>query len=224
MKGSTTLYHMWYRSGVVALLGCLSGCGDSSEGREPPTSEAEPGDDSSLTAPTGDGLPPPAEGLRLTIDGLSTQLGAKAELEVIEGQQAVRLEITGTRASDVFLMEVAFDGIESSMGTHQLEVGLPGTEMDSALASIDGQSYQSQGGQIALSLTANGDLLGNFELDLAEIVEVELGAPLAFEEGEIVRTLSGRFTGHWELYCQSRLPGHTSLMEGGDFCDALVIE
>lgn len=214
---------MWYRSGVVVLLGSLSGCGDSSaEGRESPASEEEP--EGAAPPPEGALLPLPETGLTLMVDGFSTQLGAKAELKVTEGQPLVRLEITGSRDSDVLLLDVAFDGIEASMGPHRVEVGLPGTELDSALASIDGKPYQSQTGYIALSLTAEGGIYGNFEVGLAEVVEVQAGLPVAFEAGEVVRTLSGSFNGYWELFCQSRLPGHSTLTRGGDFCEELVIE
>jgi hypothetical protein len=185
--------------------------------------------ESSPEQPTGEGAAPPSDsgtGFTLTIDGASSQLlgAAKAELNVVEGMRAVRLEITGTGREDLLLLDVAFDGIEASMGPHQLEVGLPGTGADSARASLDGQAYQSQGGHIAVSLTAEGQISGSFELLLAEVVEVAAGVPLAFAEGEIVRSLSGRFDGRWELFCQSRMPGHSSLMRGGDYCDALVIE
>lgn len=203
----------------------MSGCGDSSgEGPEPPSSESEP-TQGSLPPPAGEALEPlPDTGLSLTVDGLATQLGAKAELKVTEGNPTVRLEITGSRDSDVLLLDVAFDGLEDSMGPHRVEVGLPGGELDSAVASIDGQSYQSQGGFIAVSLTASGEISGSFELALAEIIEVMVGLPIAFEAGEVVRTLSGSFNGEWELFCQSRLPGHRALMRGGDYCEGLVIE
>ena len=93
---------MWYRSGVVVLLGIIVGCGDStSEGREPPTSQSEPAPpDSSPLEPL------PGDTLALDIDGFSEQLGAKAELKVTEGQPTVRLEITGSRESDVLLLDV----------------------------------------------------------------------------------------------------------------------
>lgn len=199
----------------------MSGCGDSSaEGREPPISESEPAPASGPPASPGDA----EAGFTLLVDGFAAQLGAKAELKVTEGQSVVRLEITGSNDSDVLLLDVAFDGLEASMGPHRVEVGLPGTELDSALASIDGQPYQSQAGFIALSLSADGDISGTFELALAEVIEVQVGLPIAFEAGEIVRTLSGSFDGHWELFCQSRLPGHNTLRRGGDFCEELVIE
>lgn len=211
---------MWYRSGVVVLLGIIVGCGDStSEGREPPTSQSEPAPpDSSPLEPL------PGDTLALDIDGFSEQLGAKAELKVTEGQPTVRLEITGSRESDVLLLDVAFDGIENSMGLHREEMGLPGTGVDSALASIDGQPYQSQAGFIALTLAADGSISGDFEVGLAEVIPVEVNLPLAYEEGAIVRTLSGRFDGQWELICQSRLPGHNTVRRGGDYCEELVIE
>ncbi len=162
--------------------------------------------------------------MSLIIDGWPTLLGAKAQLNVVEGLSDVRLEITGTGKEDVLLLDLVFDGVEKSMGPHEVEVGLPGTEADSALASIGGQAYQSQDGYIDLTLDADGAISGSFQLGLAEVEDVAVGLPIAFEEGEVVRSLTGRFSGIWELSCRSRLPGHRTLVPGGDYCEALVIE
>lgn len=218
---------MWYRFAVIPLLSSVLGCGDSSgEGPEPPTPSSSSPDESQSDGSTAlpEGTELPETGFTLTVDGWSEPLEAKAELNVTEGVRTVSLAVIATAREDLLMLDVPYDGVEETIGTHRGEVGLPGKQVDSALASIDGKSYQSQGGFIELSLNADGTISGRFELALAEIIEVEVGLPIAFEAGEVVRTLSGRFGGEWELFCQSRLPGHRTLVPGGDYCEELELD
>jgi hypothetical protein len=159
---------------------------------------------------------------QLSIDGWTEAINAKAQLNVTEGVRAVRLEITAGGPQDVVLVDVAFDGIEGSMGVHHLEVGLPGGKLDSAVASIGGQTYHSQAGEIDVNLTADGSIAGSFALALAQDPEVAVGEPIVFELSEDVRDLNGQFSGQWKLFCQSHMPGHMfSLMTGGHYCDGV---
>jgi len=160
----------------------------------------------------------------LSIDGWSEAIGAKAQLNVTEGVVPVRLEITGGGQQDIVLLDVDFADLAGSMGPHHLEVGLPGPGVDSAIASLDGQPYHSQAGLIEVTLSADGSISGSFDVALALDPEVAPGAQIVFEPSATVRALKGQFSGRWELFCQSHLPGHaSSLRKGGDFCDALEI-
>ena len=182
--------------------------------------DAEP-----MQMPATDTGPASEAGLRLSIDGWAEQLGAKAQVNVIEGVPAVRLEITGTGEVDVLLLDLDFDGIEGTMGLHDVDVGLPGDALDSAFASLGGQSYHSQSGRIQVTLSSDGGITGSFAVSLALDPEFVPGAPpVKFELADEVRPLSGAFAGHWGLFCQSHLPGHSSLMTGGHYCDGIAFE
>jgi len=160
----------------------------------------------------------------LSIDGWSEAIGAKAQLNVTEGVVPVRLEITGGGEQDIVLLDVDFEDLAGSMGPHRLEVGLPGPGVDSAIASLGGQPYHSQAGLIEVTLSADGKISGSFDVALALDPDVAPGETIVFEPSETVRALKGQFSGKWELFCQSHLPGHaSSLRKGGDFCDALQI-
>ena len=160
---------------------------------------------------------------QLSIDDWTEAIDAKAQLNVTEGERAVRLEITAGGQKDVVLVDVAFDGIEGSMGLHHLAVGLPGGGLDSAVASIGGQPYHSQAGAIDVNLSADGSIAGSFELALAQDPVVAEGEPIVFELSEELRNLKGQFSGQWKLFCQSHMPGHmSSLMTGGHYCDGLA--
>jgi hypothetical protein len=160
-------------------------------------------------------------GLQLSIDGWTEAIGAKAQLNVTEGVRGVHLSITGSGLQDLLLLDVDFESIEGSMGAHRVEVGLPDGELDTALASLDGLPYHSQGGHIEVSLSAEGTISGSFNVMLAEDPAIVAGLPMVFEPSDEVRVLTGRFSGQWQLLCQSHLDGHMSLMVGGDFCDTL---
>jgi hypothetical protein len=159
---------------------------------------------------------------RLSIDGWAEELGAKAQLNVTEGQRAVRLEITGTGEVDVLFLDLDFDGVEGSMGLHQVELGLPGDATDSAIASLGGQTYHSQSGSMDVTLSADGNIQGSFDVGLALDPDFAPDEPIKFELSDQVRPLSGDFSGTWSLFCQSHLPGHSgSFMKGGDYCDGV---
>jgi len=242
---------MWYRAGAVgglvdrgkgtALLpvvaacvaACLLACGDGDEGSKPPSTQESDPSSQPEQKPASDELPstPPVDDapFRLSIDGWAEELGAKAQLNVTEGRRAVRLEITGTGQVDVLFLDLDFDGVEGSMGLHQVELGLPGDTIesatDSAIASLGGQTYHSQSGKVEVTLSADGNIRGSFDVALALDPDVPPGQPIQFELSDEVRPLSGDFAGTWNLFCQSHLPGHSgSFMKGGDYCDGVSFE
>jgi hypothetical protein len=217
-KGSTTLDYMWYRSGVVAVLGWGLACSDAApEPSASPEPEQEP-----ITAPS---LAEPginAAAFQLRIEDWAEAIEAKAQLNVTEGEPKVRLQITGGGQRDILLLDVDFENLEGSMGAHRVAVGLPGGELDSAIVSLEGQLYHSQTGQIDVSLSADGSISGSFELAIAPDPEVAPGELITFQLSEDVRSLRGQFGGKWNLFCQSHMPGHMqSLIKGGDYCEAL---
>jgi len=203
-------------------------CGGGDDASKPPP-PTEPEPSSQPEPPANNELPsslPASEAaFRLSIDGWVEELGAKAQLNVTEGNRAVRLEITGTGQVDVLFLDVDFDGIEGSMGVHQVEVGLPGEAIDSAIASLGGQAYHSQSGHIDVTLSADGKIQGSFAVALALDPDFPPGEPVKFELSDEVRPLSGDFSGTWNLFCQSHLPGHSgAFMKGGDYCEGVVFE
>jgi hypothetical protein len=220
---------MWHRSGGVALLVCGLGCGDAEPhsaepAPDPAAGEGQPAD-GSVEGPASTEQEASATGFTLSIDGWTDGLGGKAQLNVSEGVQLVRLEITGSAQNDVVLMDISFNDLEDSWVPHHWDIGLPGMDWHSAIASIGGQTYHSQGGHVDVSLSTDGHITGSFEVALAEDPYVPLGEPVEFVQGLTVRTLTGSFSGQWELFCQSRLPGHqASLIRGGDYCEGLALE
>jgi hypothetical protein len=149
-------------------------------------------------------------------------MAAKARLNVREGVRSVRLSITGTDGPlDLVILDLEFDGVESSMGPHQGDLGLPYAAVYTVSASLDGRPYHSQAGYIELSLAADGGIEGTFTVDLAE--DPPLDQPFEIVPSEQVRELSGEFTGQWLLQCQSRLAGHRSFVSGGDYCEGLEL-
>jgi hypothetical protein len=220
-KGSTTLDHMWYGCGAVAVMALSLGCSDSAPERPAPTQEMP-----NTPAPGTENMPLPmlnepaagAAGLALAIDGWTEEIGAKAQLNVMEGVDTVHLAITGGGVRDLLMLDVDFDGLDSTMGPHELEVGYPYGELESALASLGDVTYHSQTGHIAVTLTAEGGISGSFDVALAEDPEFVAGAPLVFEPSDELRILTGRFNGRWQLLCQSRRDGHSSYQVGGEFC------
>jgi hypothetical protein len=220
---------MWQRSSGVALLVCGLGCGGAEPGPAEPAPDLAAGEsqpaDGSVEGTASTEQEPSETGFALSIDGWTDALNGKAQLNVAEGVQLVRLAITGSDRNDVMLMDVSFNDLEDSWVPHHWDIGLPGMDWHSATASIGGQTYHSQGGHVDVSLSANGNITGGFEIALAEDPIVPLGEPIEFVQGPTVRTLTGSFSGQWELFCLSRLPGHqASLIRGGDYCEGLALE
>jgi len=198
------------------MLGCGDAGAPASDAPEPqPTEQVAP-------APTPTEQPADGLALELSIEGWPEAIDAKAQLNVTEGVVPVRLEITAGGQRDIVLLDVGFMDLAGSMGSHRVEVGLPGQAGQSAIASLGGQPYHSQAGQIDVTLSSDGSIAGSFDVALALDPDVAVGEPIVFEPSEDVRDLKGQFSGKWELFCQSHMPGHASaLRKGGDYCDAL---
>jgi len=211
---------MWHPAGsrlaALALLAiACSGGGAASEG---PASEQEPG------VPGAESEPSDSESLlSFAIDGRSEPLGAQARLEVRQGMESVHLGITGADSgSDLVVFDIFFSGVESTMGDHVIELGLPDRVENYANVNLDGTFYYSQGGRIELTLSEDGAIEGRFDVNLAPDLTEPGSPPLPFATTDSPMTLTGGFEGSWLLSCQSRFPGHESLMNGGPFCENLA--
>jgi hypothetical protein len=209
---------------VVAAFGSLSlGCGG-----EDPSSSEEPVDtvpEGSETPDTAVDVPTDPEwGLEFALTGHPAPMTARAELKVVEGERPVHLAINGrTPGTDFVMIDLTFDSIEDAIGTHRVEFSLPMSGAHFANTSLDDNWYYSQGGEIDVSVSADGPIEGSFDIALAHGVLAGPGEPVLFTPSDVTTPLEGRFSGSWVLNCHSRLQGHTTLIFGGDYCDALVI-
>lgn len=238
--------HTRHRWGFVAaaLVSANWACGDA--GSSPASSAAQAPGSAGNTAGSGSvsgasAVPSPASLpdalptadqplLELSIDGRAQPMGARATLNVKEGEQAVQLSITGTDGGDdLLILSATFDGLDGTLGPHALPVSLPNAGDDTASASLAGLLYHSQAGEIDVTLAASGPLSGTFNLSMAEDAATppsasgDGSAPAipAVEPSADVLPLSGHFTGSWIFACQSYLPGHHVLVAGGQYCDNL---
>ncbi|HKO91146.1 MAG TPA: hypothetical protein VJU61_08340, partial [Polyangiaceae bacterium] len=166
---------MWPRSfsiaaaGVGLSLACLPlGCSGGGGSAPPPNEPAETAGETAEDPAASEWMLPAGTDLLLAIDGREEPMGAKAQLNVLEGTPTVHLLITGADgAQDLVILDLEFDGVESSLGPHQGTVGLPDTGY-TVSASLAGRPYHSQAGYIDLSLAEDGSIQGTFNADLAE--------------------------------------------------------
>ncbi len=204
---------------VVAANWVVFACGsaDPSPSAPPDEPPTPPVESSEPVAANSESM------LAFSIDGRDGPMGAQAQLRVIEGEPLVHLEITGgDDGSNVVLINLGFDGVADSMGPHLVPFGLPEAGNYVANASFDGAWYYSQGGEIEVTLSADGSISGHFDLSLALDALEAMGEPAVFERTDDATAVSGAFSGKWTLYCRSRLAGHMTLVPGGDFCDNLA--
>jgi hypothetical protein len=162
-------------------------------------------------------------------------MGAQALLRVREGDPEVHLSITGAEGrTDLFVIDLQFEGLENTLGKHAVEFGLPYTGDYMANANLSGEAYHSQSGPIAFTLTADGRIGGTFDVAMAldgddvqnVIGETSSGSPIAipvFEPSTDLTSLTGSFTGTWVLSCESHMPGHGAWQYGGNYCDSLEL-
>jgi hypothetical protein len=201
---------MWHAGrALVALMAIACSGGEGNQPEPEPGGGTETNDEGSEAA------------LQFAIDGRSDPLGAQARLDVQQGEEAVHLAITGADGGNDFVVfDIYFAGVESTMGDHVIELGLPMPDrvVDFVNASFDGESYYSQAGQIQLTLAEDGAIEGHFEVNLAHDETLPGSPPVPNEDSMM---LTGGFEGSWTLICQSRLPGHESLVRGGVFCEEL---
>ena len=211
---------MWHpgasRFAALALFAIACSGGDAAS--EGPPGEQEPGEEEpgGATEPTDESL------LSFAIDGRNEPLGAQARLEVRQGVESVHLGITGANSgSDLVVFDIFFSGVESTMGDHVIDLGLPDRVENYANVNLDGTFYYSQGGRIELSLSEDGAIEGRFDVNLAPDLSEPGAPPLPFAATDNPMPLTGVFEGSWVLSCQSRFPGHETLMRGGAFCEEL---
>lgn len=166
----------------------------------------------------------PEWGLDFQITGRTIPMTARAELKVVEGDPAVHVAITGrTTGTDVLMIDLTFDGLENTLGPHQVEFALPDGGAHVANGSLDGTWYYSQGGVIDMKISAEGEIEGSFDIALARGDLGIPGQPVVFEPDAVATPLTGEFSGPWVLNCHSRLAGHSTLVFGGDYCDKLEL-
>jgi hypothetical protein len=209
---------------AVALGSFALACGgaDPEPAPDDATSQAD-GVDPELDG-QGDEERDPEWGLDFEITGRTTPMTARAELKVNEGDPRVHVAITGrTSGTDVLMIDLTFDGIENALGPHQVEFALPDVGAYVANGSLDGNWYYSQGGRIDMTISADGDIAGTFDIALALGDLGAPGDPVVFEPDAVATPLTGQFSGDWVLNCHSRLAGHSTLILGGQFCDNLEL-
>ena len=191
----------------LVLLGC--GGGDGSDDGEAAGSEAN-------AAP------------HFTVEGRGESSKLSAVLDVVEGEERSRLAITGSDAADnLIAIYATFHGTDSVVGEHVFPVGSVDSEVF-AVGTIDGRVYQSQSGELRVSMTSNWHSEGAFEITLAldETVPVmpppgaaEPTTPAAAEQ-----TLVGTFASDWRVNCRSYISGFTGghAMSDSPYCLALT--
>jgi hypothetical protein len=206
---------------VVVAFGSLSlGCGgDDSSRSEDPVDTVPDTPDTAVDVPSD-----PEWGLEFALTGHPTPMTARAELKVVEGERPVHISINGrTPGTDFVMIELTFDSIDDAIGTHRVEFSLPMSGAHFVNTSLDDNWYYSQGGELEISVSADGPIEGSFDIALARGVLTSPGEPVVFAPSDVATPLEGSFSGAWVLNCHSRLMGHTTLVFGGDYCDALVI-
>jgi len=207
--------------GWVAL-----GCGSGSEGTAAAGAEAPPGSTSEAATATEEEAP------RFTLEGRGTSTKTSSVLEVVEAEQ-VALSITGSDPSDSLLViRAIFEGVEAVVGEHRWPIGEPEVAQVFAVGTVDGQTYQSVGGDLELSLTADRHSAGRFTLELAPVASDGIpGAPTAPSAPAMERpspvatlTLVGSFQSEWTVTCYSFIRGFTGGHFSSDsaYCNSLT--
>lgn len=201
----------------LAVLGCSGGSEDA-------TADAAAGPPGAMTAPEGalaEGGAP-----RFTLEGRGTSTRTSAVLEVVEAEQ-VALSITGTDpAGDLLVIRAIFEGVESVVGSHRWPIGAPEQANVFAVGSIDGETYQSVGGELEVSLSADRHSEGRFDLELTLAPVAVVGAPSvgAASADAPSLILSGSFQSEWTVTCYSFIRGFTGGHFSSDspYCNALT--
>lgn len=210
---------------IAVALGSLSlACGGGDPESTAPLEPAPSAPDDGIDDPARpSGAPTDSEwGLDFSITGRTVPMTARAEVKVVEGSSAVHVAITGrTAGTDLMMIDLSFDGIENTLGPHEVQFSLPEGGEHVANGSLDGTWYYSQGGTIELSVSPEGSIEGSFEIALARGEMTPPGEPIVFAPDAEAMPLVGRFQGQWVLNCMSRLAGHQSLIAGGDYCENL---
>ncbi len=205
-----------YRCGAVAaVVACAALV--SCSGSEP----SPPADDTRAASGLGERTD---EQVQLSIDGRDEPMHAQARLSVTEGMQEVSFNITGGDAADNFVViDLAFAGVESVLGLHSIELEPAGIEGPHAVASLDGQVYDTARGQVELTLSKDGGVQGSFEIGLvvADLDGSRAAAGAAPSDG--ATSISGVFSGGWIVACVSPIRGFTGghAVADSPYCNSL---
>jgi hypothetical protein len=210
---------------VVAAIGSFAvACSGGDAESTPPVDSPDPSGSTTTEPGTGEtpSLPGDEEwGLAFSLVGRDVPMTARAEVTVIEGEDAVHVTIDGrTSGTDALTIDLTFEGIENALGPHVETFSLPDDGAHMVNGSLDGNWYYSQGGTIELNVSRDGEIRGTFDIALA-LGEMAPGEPIVFEASEQAMPLGGQFSGSWVLNCHSRLPGHGTTIPGGDYCETL---
>jgi len=210
------------RWGVLLAVACgvvAGGCGGEEPAPVPSADEPlDEGPDDDMSAAEG------GDEFAVTFTGQAITMNARAELQVNEGERDVHLSLTGrTPGTDVIVVDITFDGLENTFGSHSVQFSLPEGGPHDVNGSLGGEWYYSQSGQAELVLSPEGRLDGHFEIGLARAEETEPGT-VVFKPSDNAAPLDITFSVGWVLSCHSRLAGHGILQPGGDYCDDLDAE
>jgi len=194
--------------GAAGLVGCGS---DDSAGAEAPPAEGDPASTESHFA----------------IEGRGESAKASSVLDVVEGEESSRLAITGSDAADnLIAIYVTFHGLDTVVGSHVLPIQHVADAEAFAVGTIDGRVYQSESGEIELSITSDWHSEGEFEMTLAldETSPLPPGAPEPAAPAASEVTLLGTFESEWRVNCRSYIRGFTGghAVSDSPFCQALT--
>jgi hypothetical protein len=201
----------------MALAVLLGACGGEPSGASEPAAAATGEEASDEGAEVG--VP------RFTVEGRGESAKTSAVLEVVEGEDEVRLSITGADGSDnLIVIWAAFAGVDSVVGSHRLPIGPVGDAQVFAVSSLDGQTYQSSSGELSVSMSAEGHAEGTFQIALEpeQVTGAASGDSSAAPQPTL--TLAGTFESEWTVTCYSYIMGFTGghSVTNSPYCNALT--
>lgn len=200
-------------SSAAGLAAC--GSDSSKEGDAAGDAAEAPGDGSEVSSEP-----------RFAIEGRGESAKLSTVLDVVEGEELSRLAITGSDAADnLIAIYATFHGVETVVGSHVLPIQPVADAESFAVGTIDGRVYQSESGELRLTITSDWHSEGEFELTLAldEAVPATPGA----EAGTVPATelrLVGTFESEWRVNCRSYISGFTGghAVADSPYCQALT--
>jgi hypothetical protein len=163
-----------------------------------------------------------------SIEGRGETTKLSAVLDVVEGEELSRLAITGSDAAEnLIAIYVTFHGTDSVVGSHVFEIGSVEAEVF-AVGTIDGRVYQSESGELTVSMSSDWHSEGAFEmtlaLDEASPLMLPPGAPEPTASAPAELTLVGTFESEWRVNCRSYISGFTGghAVSDSPYCQALT--
>ena len=195
----------------------LAGCSDSKQ--ESPAATAG----ASSMPPSG--VSRSESAVQLTLDGVHEVLNGGAQLEVRELRPVVNLVVTTvfeSKPNDLLEVNLAFEGVENTVGTHTSQFGGESNSPAFAVAYLEQISYLSQSGNLEVTLTGDGAISGRFDAELA-VDAAGSSDPAGVPASAKNFSISGSFAGTWSLLCRSpvlALPGDHSVADS-PYCNNL---